>query len=202
MHSVAGQDTLLDTVRKAPLYAIGVGLLVAALIIMGNVQSETDRGHVTSVHELLEMHIPEDIRGTCTDALTHDPETFLATKECSAPGAITVRYNLAHSGTGMRELYEEEMDDVDVFPNSGDCSIGISGEAPWWRIGAFEHTLDQQESDESERHQGRMLCSNDEDDDTATIGWMDFRVKIFASATLASDDIRTLLFLVPRRWTR
>jgi hypothetical protein len=192
MHSVADQGTLLDTVRKAPLYAIGIGLLVAALIIMGKVQSETDRGPVTTVHELLETHIPEDIRGTCTDVLTHDPEAFLATKECSAPDGITVRYSLAHSGTGMREHYEEDMDRADVPPNSGNCSIGIAGEAPWWRIGAFEHTLDQQVSDEGERHQGRMFCSSDEDDDTATIGWMDFRVKIFASATLASDDVRTL----------
>jgi hypothetical protein len=192
MHSVAAQDTLLDTVRKAPLYALGIGLLIAALIIMGKVQSESGQGHVMTVHELLEMHIPADIQASCTDIENHDPQAFIATKQCSVSGGITVKYNLAHSGTGMREHYEEDMEKANVLPKSGDCSIGSSGERPWWRVGGVEHTLDRPVSEDGQHHQGRMFCSTGEDGDTATIGWMDFRVKIFASATLASDDVGTL----------
>jgi hypothetical protein len=152
-----------------------------------------------SVEDVLNMHIPKDVIGSCDVLDHHEVEGRAYASVVCHPGepVIEVQYSTFHDAVALRDQYQHDLLQAGISSdNTGDCSHTAYGAGQWWsaspervdQVGEVDHKLGRPLIDDATR--GRYMCY--ESDGDAWIEWFDNDTHIYGWASASQDAYHEL----------
>jgi hypothetical protein len=164
----------------------------------GSLASPSDGSeNATSVEDVLRMHIPERIIGSCQVGSSRDVQSFAYTSVVCNPGdpVEEVQYSTFHDAVAMRTEYATDLAMAHLTGRAGDCSRVAFGQGRWWSSaertdaqGEVVHQIGMPMA--ADATGGRFMCYPA--DGKAWIEWIDGDTHIYGWASAPQDAYAAL----------